>query len=153
VVVPDIVVHFLEVPAIDARLRVESDDGSSEQVVAGADRSVVIRSGVACTEVDHAEVRVDGWRVPDPGAAVRRDFRCVRVSISWQRSGVAADIAWSRNGVKAPHDFSGSRIERRETSADSALTSGYARIDESVVIQRRRGDGVSLSPIFELRLP
>ena len=47
VVVPDVVVHFLEVPLVRAGLQIERDDRYGEQVVAAARGAVVVGTGVA----------------------------------------------------------------------------------------------------------
>jgi len=52
VVVPHIVVHFLEVPLVRARLQIERENRRREQVVAAAILTVVVRAGVADWYVD-----------------------------------------------------------------------------------------------------
>ena len=70
VVVPDVVMHLLEVPAVLAGLRVDRDDRDAEEVVAGAHGAVEIGARVARREVDEPELGIDGRRLPDGRAAV-----------------------------------------------------------------------------------
>ena len=78
IVVPDIVVHLLEMPTVFAGVSINGYDGRGEQVVAGADGAVVIRAGVAGRKVDQAEFGIQRWRLPHrattelPGVAVLR---------------------------------------------------------------------------------
>ena len=70
VVVPDVVVHFLEVPLVRAGLEIERDDRHREQIVAAPRGSVVVGTGITNRHVDQSELRVDGRMRPDGTATV-----------------------------------------------------------------------------------
>src|SRR5688572_1377935 len=93
VVVPQSVMHLLEVPAIFPRLRLDRDHGDAEQVVAGPHRAVQIGAGVARREVDEPELGIDGRRLPNGRAAVHP-----RVVVAGPR--VVAELAWTRNRIE-----------------------------------------------------
>src|SRR5437016_11952118 len=59
VIVPEIVVRLLEIPAHLAGGEVESDRRRRIQIVALAVDSVDVRGGVASAEVDEAQLRID----------------------------------------------------------------------------------------------
>src|SRR5262249_27386614 len=52
VIVPDVVVHLLEVPDVFAGLRLQGDDRGAEQVVALAHRAVIVGAAIADREVN-----------------------------------------------------------------------------------------------------
>src|SRR5271166_929235 len=89
VIVPDVVMHLLEMPDILARLGLERHQRRAEQVVALAHRTVVIRSAIADREVDKAELGIERRRVPDGGAAAHR-------MVGARRPGVAPDLTGTR---------------------------------------------------------
>ena len=76
VVVPDVVMHLLEVPAVFAGLRLDRDDRRGVQVVAGANGAVVVGARIAGREVDEPELGIDGRRLPHRRAAVLPRRRC-----------------------------------------------------------------------------
>src|SRR5207244_6302991 len=69
VVIPDVVVDFLEMPAGLAGPEVERDYGGGEEIVAWTVLAQDVRSGIASRHVDEPQVRVDRGRVPDRRAA------------------------------------------------------------------------------------
>ena len=104
VVVPDVVMHELEVPEILAGVRVDGDDRRREQVVAGtidADAVVVRR---AERHVENAALVVERRVAPDVDAG------SILGAVLFP--GVVAELARPRHGVERPHQLAGSRVER-----------------------------------------
>jgi hypothetical protein len=60
VVVPEIVMHFLEVPLAHAGFQIERDDRNREQVVAAALAAVRVWRRVADRQIHESEFRIDG---------------------------------------------------------------------------------------------
>lgn len=146
VVVPDVVVDFLEVPPVLAGLRVERDDRASEEVVAGPFGAVQVRGCVSGGEVQEPEVRIDRGRLPDGRAAV-----LPRVVVGRPR--VVTDLARAGNRVEAPQLLPRRPVERRDPTADPIFTSGDAGVDPAVVVERRARDRVPVLPARDLRRP
>ena len=80
VVVPDVVMHHLEVPLPLAGLHVDRDDAVAEQVVARAIAAVLVASGHADGDVDESEVRIRRSTSPTRRSCRRPACR------SWSRS-------------------------------------------------------------------
>src|SRR5690606_6909987 len=146
VVVPDIVMHLLEVPAVFAGLRIDGDDRRGEEVVAGADRAVVVGTGIAGREVQQAELRVDRRRLPDRRSAVLPDLVVLRPR-------VVADLAGAGDRVERPFELAGRGVESLDSPADFSLAAGEAREHETVVIERRARNRVALLPALGLHGP
>ena len=72
VVVPDRVMHDLEVPLALAGLQIDADDAVAEQVVAGTMAAVVVRRRILDRQIDQAGFLVDRDLRPDAGVAVDR---------------------------------------------------------------------------------
>src|SRR5262249_44645517 len=98
VVVPNVVVHLLEVPGIGAGLGVDREERGAKKIVPFAHRSVVVGPAIADREVDQTELRIERRGVPD---------RCAAASVMCgaNRPGVAAWLAWCWQGVGTPQDF------------------------------------------------
>ncbi len=146
VVVPDVVMHLLVMPAVLSGLRVERDDRRREQVVALADRAVVVGPRIARAEVEEAELGIDGRRIPNRRAAVLPDLVVLRPR-------VVADLARARDRVERPDELAVLRAERFHAAAHAFLAAREARDDEPVVVERRRRDRVALLPAFRLDRP
>ena len=146
VVVPDVVVHFLEVPPVRAALRIDGDDRRREQIVAAANRAVVIGAGVAGREVDEPQLGIDGRRVPDGRGAVHPDLVVLRPR-------VVADFAGPWDRVERPRELAVARIERFDAAPNAAFPAGEARVDEPVEIERRTGDRETFLPALRLHGP
>src|SRR5262249_39028183 len=144
VVVPDLVVRFLEVPPVLAGAVVEGHDRSGKQVVARADRAVVVRTRVACAEVDHPQVGVDRRGLPDGGAAVQIGVALYRIRVVRGRPGVAADVARGWNRVKAPNFFAGPGIQRVDPPTYAVFRARHTSEDHAVVVAGRTGDAVAV---------
>ena len=69
VVVPQIVMDLLKVPAVLAGHRIDGNDRRGEEIVAGTNGAVEVRTRIARREVDQPERRVDGRRLPNSRAA------------------------------------------------------------------------------------
>ena len=78
VVLPDIVMHELVVPADLSGLQIERDDRVVEQVVAGADFAAPLRHGIAGFQIHQSEIRIDRRRCPQRAAAVFPDVAVLR---------------------------------------------------------------------------
>ncbi len=146
VVVPDVVVHLLEVPAVLAGLRVERHDRRGEEVVALAPRAVQVGGGVAGREVDQPELRVDGRRLPHRRAPVRP-----RVVVL--RPGVVPDLARPGDRVEHPHLVASLRVVGLDAPADRELAARDASDHHALVVEGRGRDRVALLPAADLGLP
>ena len=91
VVVPDVVMHLLEVPTVFPGRELDRDDRHRIEVVAGAHGAVVVGARVARREVDEAELR-DRW----PAFATR-----LRRRISTNRCLAARCRAPARRGPES----------------------------------------------------
>ena len=133
-------------PAVLARLDIERDDRGREQIVAGALRAVEAVARVAGGEINHAELGVDGRRLPDGPAA---EFPEVIIG----GPGVAAELPGRRNGVERPARLASPGIERLQAAADPHVTAAHPEDDHAVVIQRRADDAVAFEGILNLIAP
>src|SRR5207302_10555454 len=105
VVVPDVVVDLLEVPAVLPCRGVDGDDRGCEEIVAGPDVAVVVGRGVAGREIQQAELRIDRRCLPDRRAAVLP-------GAAGLRPGVVTDLAGAGDRVAAPQLLASLRVER-----------------------------------------
>ena len=105
VVVPDRVMHDLEVPLALAGLQIDADEAVAEQVVAGTMAAVEIRCRILDRQIHEAELFVDRDLRPDAGVAVDRPrFLFPRV---------VAELAGPRNRVERPQQLAGLRRPTR----------------------------------------
>ena len=137
VVVPQAMMHDLVVPFPCAGIRVEADEGFSEQIRAGTPPAVKVVARRAKRHVDEAAIGVERHRRPGVGVA----GEAPRISLP----GVVAELARLRDGVKRPHLAAGARVERadiagRIVAIDQAIA--VAEDDEILVHHRRRRVGV-----------
>src|SRR5688572_20870571 len=117
VVVPEIVMHLLEVPAVPARLHLDRDHRDAEEIVAGPHGAVEIGTRVARREIDEAELGIDGRRLPDGGAAM-----LPRVIVA--RPGVVPGFAGTRDRVEGPHELAVVRVVSLHAAAHRAVAAG-----------------------------
>jgi hypothetical protein len=75
VVVPDVVMDLLVVPLELPGLQVERHDRGCVEVLAGAAAAEEVAARVAGGDVEEAELRVDGGRLPDRTPAAQVDLR------------------------------------------------------------------------------
>ncbi len=146
VVVPEVVMHFLEVPAVLAGRGVDRDDRRRVEVVARAVRAVVVGARVARREVDEPELRIDGGRLPDGAAAVLP--RVVRL-----RPAVVARLAGPRYRVERPDQPAVLRVERLHAAARAAVAAREADDHLAVVVDRRGRDREVLLPALGRDVP
>src|SRR6266508_181323 len=146
VVVPDVVVHLLEVPLELARLQVERADRRRIEVLAGALAAEPVRAGVAGRDVEEPELRVDRRRLPDRPAAAE-------VLLRARGPRIAARLARSRGCVPTPHGLPGRGVERLQERPRSILGADDADVDLPVDIGRRSGDRLPELPFDEPSLP
>src|SRR5205814_4805196 len=69
VIVPQIVVNFLEVPDVLTRLHIEGHDRGGEQVIADPASSIEIRSGIPRVDIDQPQRSIDRRRPPNRRAS------------------------------------------------------------------------------------
>src|SRR4029077_14425940 len=117
IVVPDVVVHLLEVPDILAGLGLQGHHRGAEQVIARAHRTVMIWRTIACREVDEPEFRIGGGCVPDWCPAPHR-------MVGAGRPGVTAELAGPRQGIRPPKDGAGLRVQGGEAPSYPILPTG-----------------------------
>src|ERR1700730_7526294 len=86
VVVPNVVMHLLEVPGVLSGLGLQRDDRGAEQIVSFAHRTVVIRPAIADGKIDKPELRIERRRVPDRATPAAE-------MIGAGRPGVGADLS------------------------------------------------------------
>ncbi len=103
IVVPDGVMHDLEVPLALAGLQIDADQAFAEQVVAGTLAAVVVRGRDFDRQIDQAEFFVDGHLGPDAGVAVGGPGAVL--------PGVVAELARARDGVEGPEQLAGAGVE------------------------------------------
>ncbi len=146
VIIPNIVAHELEVPAILTCRDVEREHRSREQVVTRADRAVQVGAGIAGGEVDHPELGVDARRLPHRRSAV---LPCVVVL----RPRGMADFAGTWDRPEVPNLLAGMRIVRADAAANRVFAAREAGDDHAIVVQRRRGDAVAQCRIRREHVP
>src|SRR5262249_22208594 len=98
IVVPNVVMDFLEVPHIFASLGLQCATRSTEGIVAFARRAAVIRPAITDGEVHQPELWIERRRVPDRGPTADRIIGAGRPSI-------AADLARAGQGIPSPQDL------------------------------------------------
>src|SRR6267143_1809771 len=146
VVVPDVVMDLLEVPHVLAGLRLQRDHRRAVQVVAFPHRPVVIGPAVAGREVEEAELRIERGRVPDRGAAAHRMVRA-------GGPGLAATLPRPGQRVPAPLDLAALGVQCGDAPTHAEFAARDAAVHETVVVERRAGDGVAVLPLLDRRLP
>src|ERR1700693_699712 len=90
--VPYIVMNYLVMPCIGA-IKMQRHEGGAEQIIAGAitaGADTAGEHGIASTEVDESQFRVDGRRLPHAGTALQVSMGPGRIGIIRLRPGVAA---------------------------------------------------------------
>src|SRR5690606_42010397 len=125
---------------------VDRDDRRREQVVAGADRAVVVGARVAGREIDEAELGIDGRRLPDRRAAVHPDVVVLR-------PGLVAGLAGAGDRVERPDETAVVRVVGLHAAANAALGAGEAGDHEAVVVELGASDAVALLPALGLHGP
>ena len=138
VVVPQIVVHGLEVPHPLAGGGAQRDDRVREQVGAGAIGAVEVRARRAHRQEDEPALEIGGDRRPHVGGA--------GVAPAVVLPGVVADLARPRNGVEGPQQAAvarvvGAHVARRRDAPQRVGDRG-ADHDDVADHRRRRGDVV-----------
>ena len=117
VVVPDVVMHLLEVPAIFPGGELDRQHRGRVQVVAGAEGAVVVGSGIAGREIEEAELGIDGRRLPD-----RRTAVLPRVVVLRPR--LVTGLARTGNRVEGPDQPAVLRVVGLEAAARAAIAAG-----------------------------
>ena len=137
VVVPDVVVHELEVPEILAGVRIDRDHRRGEQIVAGTvDADAVVVRG-AERHVENAALRIERRVAPDVDAGT--------VLRAVSAPGVVAELARPRHGVERPHQLAGPGVPGARIARGSGSGIGAARPfagaragDDQILVDGRR---------------
>ena len=146
IVIPDIVMHFLEMPAVRAGVYIEREYRCGEQVVACAHAAVEVRAGIAGGVIQHAEFRIDCGCLPHRRPAIHPH----RVVL---RPGIVAEFAGAGHVIEIPHQFARGCVVSFHTTADTAFAAGKTGDHKAVVIQWRAGDRIAFFPAFSLNFP
>ena len=149
VVIPEVVMNLLEVPAVLAGASLDRNDRRREQVVAGAHGAVEIGARIAGREIDQPELGVDGRRLPHRRAAVHPHLVVLR-------PGVVAELAGARDRVERPEQLAVVGVVRFDAAAHADLGAREARDHHAVVVERRARDRKPFLPALGLdrtRLP
>ena len=127
VVIPDVVMHHLEVPLPLARLRIQCDQRVAEQVVAGAMAAVFVHQRHADGDVDHSEVRIGGIRGPRIVLAHTFGAGCRAV-----RPGLRAELTRLRNEVELPHLLARADVEATDRAGNVPHAHRVVAVDRRV---------------------
>ena len=119
VVVPEAVMHGLEVPDPLAGLGIDRDDALGEQVVAGTHAAVPVVGRGSRGQIDVAKLLVDGHRAPD--------VRVAAVAPGLVVPSVGAELLALRDGVEDPFHLAGACVEAAHV-ARVRLAAGEARV-------------------------
>src|SRR5215467_14758751 len=114
VVVPDVVVDMLEMPAVLPGLHVDGNRRHREQIVAFAHDAVVVGTGITGSKIQEPKLRIDGRRVPDGCPAVLPEVVVLRPRL-------VAELTGTRDRVKGPDERAVLRVERLDAAANTAL--------------------------------
>ena len=136
VVVPERMMHQLEMPLPLSCSQIDANEALGKQVVPGAVAAVVIRGGRLHRQVDQAQILIDRDLRPHAGVAVDRP----RISLPR----VVAELTGQRDGVERPQQLSGAHIERAHKAfrvvvgADGCPFAERGADDHDVLYHRRR---------------
>ena len=150
VVVPDIVMHLLEMPAVFAGMDIQREHRRGEQVVSGAHVAREIGAGVARGEIHQAKFRVHGRRLPDRAAAIQVDLA---VRVAGLRPGFAAELARTGHRIEGPCQRAIIGVVGLDAPPDAAFGAGKAGDHQAVVVERRAGERIAILPPLGLRFP
>ena len=138
--------HHLVVPPVLSGQRVDRHDGRGEQVVAGPTRTIQVGPRVARREVDEPELRIGRRSLPDRAAAVPPYAAVVG-------PGVGPELTGRRDRVERPHQRPAVSVVRFHPPPLGVLGARKACDDQTIVIEGRTGDHVSVLPPFGLNRP
>ena len=114
IVVPDIVMHGLEMPQIFAGARIESEQAVGEQIVARAIAAIQFIFGGRDRKIRDAALLVDGDLTPHIHAAH------VLVGVLWPR--VVPEFALTRNRVEHPCQLARAHVKRAQIARRRQIT-------------------------------
>ncbi len=146
VIVPEIMVDFLEVPSIFSGRDLDGQDGGGEEVVTGPDAPVEIWTRIAGREVEQPQFRIYGRCVPDRRPALFPRLRVLGPA-------VMTHLARTGYGVKSPHLLAVFGIVGCDVASDSSVPTSCASDHQAPVIKRSTGNGVALLPAAHLSRP
>ena len=127
VVVPDVVVHELEVPLPHAGLHVDRDDAVREQVVARTMAAVFVAEAFADGDVDETEFRIGAVRRPRIvlADADRPDLRAVLPRFG-------AELTRLRNEIELPELLAGVHVEAADEARDVVQSQRVVAVNRRV---------------------
>ena len=145
VVVPDAVVHGLEVPHPPAGACIETDDGLGKQIVAGPIAPVVVIGRRRQRHIDIAQLFVRGGPGPHVGVAAVLPGGAVLVQRREPR--LVARLPFPRDRVKAPELLARAHIEATDVARGHLFHgrhrrvchAGDGRADDDHVVHDDRG--------------
>ncbi len=135
VVLPDVVMYELVVPANPAGLEVERHHRVIEKIVAGAKLAAPLRHGVAGFEIDETELGVHRRRRPQRAAAIPPDVAVLR-------PGVVTLLAGAGHHFEIPEMRSGLRVEAKRSTTREVVAARHNRHDDAVAIGGRGADAL-----------
>src|ERR1700722_2722544 len=109
-------------PLIGARLEIQRDDRSGEEVVAAALGAVSVRGAIAHGHVNHSKIAIDGRLRPDRPTAVRP-----RITFP----SVVARLARTGDRPETPILLPRICVEGTEETTAAALAAGHTNVHTS----------------------
>ncbi len=98
IIVPEVMMNLLEVPAVFACSCINCHNGVGEEIVSLADGTIHIWTRISGGEINEIEFRIHGRRLPDSTAA-KFVSHCVL------RPGIVTKVTGAWNSVKGPELF------------------------------------------------
>src|SRR6185312_8004 len=114
VLLPDVVVDDLIVPARLAGLDLERDDAVGVEIVAAPELTTPLRDGVADAEIDQPQRRID--RAVDPDAAT-----ALLVDVVALGPAFVAGFARARDGIELPQLLAGLGVQRDDAAVQAII--------------------------------
>ena len=146
VVVPDVVMHHLEVPAVLTRQSIERHDRRRKEVVARPYPTIEVGTGVPGREIDQPELGVRGGRLPHGAPPVHPD-----ITIRWP--GVVTELPGAGHRIEGPHELTITGPVRLDATPLSVLRPSEAGDHQAVVVERGARDHVAVLPPLALDGP
>src|SRR4030095_688506 len=132
VMLPDVVMDDLEIPAHLSRFEFQRHDGIVEEVVAGPQLSAILRHRISGGKVYQSQISIDRWRRPNGTAAVLPNVAILR-------PGFVTRLARAGNDVEAPEKLSSLCIVGDGTTMEEVVTERHDANDNPVAISWSSG--------------
>ncbi len=146
IVVPEVVMDLLKMPPVSTGGRFDRHDGDGKQIVASPHGAVEVGARIARREIQQAELRVDGWRLPHGRAAMPPHVAVLRPR-------VVSDFAGSRDRVERPRRRAVACIVGCHAATNAVLGPAESRDHQPVVVEGRARDAEALLPPLRLDVP